>query len=141
MLYISNKSYLIICIICNPPFKQCISTNIAKVFLKLLDKHFRKSSILHNKFKRNFVKVNNSCTQNHDRSIFNLRTEKCLPYNCQKKEEHGVLQISPHAHLCQIPPFGIFLPPTAISSPPPPPPTTFPFHSTRFPSSRILAID
>ena len=121
MIYISNKCYLIICIICNPPFKQCVSTNIAKVFLKLLGKHFRKSSVLRNKFNRNFVKVNNSCTQNHDRSIFNLRTEKCLPYNCQKKEEHGVLQISPQYHLCQIPSFGVFLPPTAIRSPHPPP--------------------
>ena len=94
LIYISNKCYLVICIICNPPFNQCVSNNIAKVFLKLLDKHSLKSNILHKIFNRNSVKVRYSCTQNisqiisnHNMSILNSRTENCLPCNCQKKEE------------------------------------------------------
>ena len=113
LIYISNKCYLIMCIICNPPFNQCVLTNILKVFLKFLDKNFRKSSILHKIFNRNSIKVNYSCTQNHDMRILNSRTQNCLPYNCQKKEEHGVLQVSPPPHLCPTPPSPTWAFPTA----------------------------
>ena len=109
------------CIICNPPFNQCVSTNILKVFLKLLDKHFPKSSILHKIFNRNSIKVNYSCTQNHDMRILNSRTQNCLPYNCQKKEEHGVLQVSPPPSPTYVqppPPLGLSPLPTSIDSPP-----------------------
>ena len=120
LIYFSNKCYLIMCIICNPPFNQCVSTNILKVFLKLLDKHFPKSSILHKIFNRNSIKVNYSCTQNHDMRILNSRTQNCLPYNCQKKEEHGVLQVSPPPPplMSNPTPLGLSPLPTSIDSPP-----------------------
>ena len=136
LIYISNKCYLIMCIICNPPFNQCVLTNILKVFLKFLDKNFRKSSILHKIFNRNSIKVNYSCTQNHDMRILNSRTQNCLPYNCQKKEEHGVLQVSPPPFMSNPPPpLGLSTLPTSIDSP------HFPFSFPQFPFSRILAID
>ena len=37
----------------------------SKGFLKLVDKYFPKSSILHKIFNRNSVKVNYSCMQNY----------------------------------------------------------------------------
>ena len=48
----------------NPPFSADIETNVAKTFLKLIDKHFPKLHILHKVFNRNNVKVSYSCTSN-----------------------------------------------------------------------------
>ena len=48
----------------NPPFSQAVSTNIAKQFLDLLDKHFPQNNQLHKIFNRNTVKVSYSCTPN-----------------------------------------------------------------------------
>ena len=48
----------------NPPFSQAVSTNIAKRFLDLLDKHFPQNNQLHKRFNRNTVKVIYSCTTN-----------------------------------------------------------------------------
>ena len=104
-------------IICNPPFNQCVSTNIVKVLLKLLDNHFPRSSILHKIFNRNSVKVSSSCTLNRNISNLNSKTQNCLPSNCQKKEEHGVLQVSSPPCFCPIPPLGFSPPPISIGSP------------------------
>ena len=41
----------------NPPFSQAVSTNIAKRFLNLLDKHFPQNNRLHKIFNRNTVKI------------------------------------------------------------------------------------
>ena len=48
----------------NPPFSQAVSTNIAKQFLDLSDKHFPQNNQLHKIFNRNTVKVSYSCTPN-----------------------------------------------------------------------------
>ena len=48
----------------NPPFNSMVSTNIAKKFLMLIDKHFPKGSVLHKFFNRNTVKVSYSCMPN-----------------------------------------------------------------------------
>ena len=47
----------------NPPFSQNVQTNIAKSFIRLIDKHFPKSHKLH-KIYRNNLKVSYSCTTN-----------------------------------------------------------------------------
>ena len=51
---------------CTPQvwFDQCISTNIAKRFLCLVDKHFAKHHPYHKFFNRNTVKVSYSCMPN-----------------------------------------------------------------------------
>ena len=41
----------------NPPFSQAVSTNTAKRFLNLLDKHFPQNNQLHKIFNRNTVKI------------------------------------------------------------------------------------
>ena len=58
----------------NPPFNKSVSTNIAKKFLLLLDKHFPRNNPLHKIFNRNNVKVSYSCTENISKII--KRTSK-----------------------------------------------------------------
>ena len=45
----------------NTPYNQNISTNIAKIFLKLVDKHFRRTHRLHKIFSCNTIKFSYSC--------------------------------------------------------------------------------
>ena len=58
----------------NPPFNKNVSSNIAKTFLKLLDKHFSKDKKLHKLFNRHNVKVSYSCTPNMGRIISLFQT-------------------------------------------------------------------
>ena len=62
----------------NPPFNKDVSTNLAKKFLDLLDKHFPKLAELHKIFNRNNVKVSYSCTENM-KSIINSHKKKVTP--------------------------------------------------------------
>jgi hypothetical protein len=55
----------------NPPYSKNVKTNVAENFLRLIDKHFPKSSILHKIFNRNSVKVSYSCMNNTKASISN----------------------------------------------------------------------
>ena len=48
----------------NPPFNKAVSTNIEKIFLRLINRHFPKFHRLHKVFSRNTVKVSCSCIQN-----------------------------------------------------------------------------
>ena len=48
---------------------KCVSTNVAKAFLKLVTKHFPKSHKLHKLFNRNTVKVSYSCMNNMSKVI------------------------------------------------------------------------
>ena len=48
----------------NPPCNQNMSTNIAKIFLKLVDKHFPRTQRLHKIYDRNTIKVSYSCVSN-----------------------------------------------------------------------------
>ena len=61
----------------NPPFNSTVSTNIAKRFLMLIDKHFPKGSAFHKFFNRNTVKVSYSCMPNI-RSIIAAKNKKLL---------------------------------------------------------------
>ena len=78
----------------NPPFSRNVSTNVAKKFLQLLDKHFPPSNSLHRIFNRNTVKVSYCCTQNlgniiksHNKKLISSNNQIILPCNCRKKEE------------------------------------------------------
>ena len=55
----------------NPPFSKNIKTDIARRFLKMLDKHFPKKSKLHKIFNRSIVKVSYSNMPNVERIIKN----------------------------------------------------------------------
>ena len=48
----------------NPPYSKNVKTNVAQKFLRLIDKHFPKSSKLHKIFNRNSIKVSYSCMPN-----------------------------------------------------------------------------
>ena len=53
----------------NPPYSKSVQTNVARDFLKLIDKHFPAASPLHKIFNRNTVKVSYSCMNNVKRVI------------------------------------------------------------------------
>ena len=61
----------------NPPFSKSVSTDVARRFLRLLDRHFPKKSELHKLFNRSTVKVSYSTMPSMARIIFkkNLNTE------------------------------------------------------------------
>ena len=78
----------------NPPYNKSVSTNIGRVFLNLLDKHFHKEHKLNKIFNRNSVKVSYSCTRNiehiiknHNRKITESYIEKSAEAksNCKEK--------------------------------------------------------
>ena len=79
----------------NPPFNKIVKTNIGKTFLKLVDKHFPRSSNLHKIFNRNTIKVSYSCTENmpmiiekQNKKIINAKPRPTIPTcNCRKKTE------------------------------------------------------
>ena len=61
----------------NPPYSENVQTNIASSFLRLIDKHFPKSHVLHKIFNRRNVKVSYSCTGNMS-SIIKSHNTKIL---------------------------------------------------------------
>ena len=81
----------------NPPFDKNVTTNVAKRFLQLIDKHFPKGHALHKLFNRNTVKVSYSCMNNmasiisgHNAKILNSNTEENnggKECNCRKRDE------------------------------------------------------
>ena len=78
----------------NPPFNLDVSTNVTKIFLNLIEKHFPRSSKLHKIFNKKTVKVSYSCTQNmsqiikrHNKKIAQKETQETLQCNCRVKTE------------------------------------------------------
>ena len=71
------------CLYYNPPFCKSVQTNIGKLFLALLDKHFGKSSEYHKIINRNCVKLSYCCSPNilalingHNRRLTSHTEEK-----------------------------------------------------------------
>ena len=76
----------------NPHYSKNVKTNVGKVFLKLLKKHFPGSHILHKIFSKSTVKISYSCMKNissvissHNKNVLNPRTAS-FGCNCRKKE-------------------------------------------------------
>ena len=76
----------------NPPFNKHVTTNVAKIFLKLVDKHFPKTNKLHKIFNRNTIKVSYCCMENvtqiikgHNKSVTSPKVAQILPCNCRNK--------------------------------------------------------
>ena len=58
----------------NSPFSSNVKTNIGKIFLQLLDKHFPKHHKYYKLFNRNNVKISYNCMQNMASVIQNHNT-------------------------------------------------------------------
>ena len=76
----------------NPPYSKNVKTNVGRVFLKLLKKHFPASHILHKIFNKNTVKSSYSCMKNinsvisyHNKNVLNSSAVS-FGCNCRKKE-------------------------------------------------------
>ena len=61
----------------NPPYSKNVRTNVARDFLKLIDKHFPKTSPLHKIFNRNTIKVSYSC-MNNVKSVISRHNKRVL---------------------------------------------------------------
>ena len=67
----------------NPPYSKNVKTNIARDFLRLLDKHFPPSHKLYSIFNRHTVRISYSCTDNmksfldkHNKTILKKHTNR-----------------------------------------------------------------
>ena len=77
----------------NHPYNQNVPTNIAKIFLKLVDKHFPRTHRFHKIFNRNTIKVSYSCVSNvqqlikkHSNFIQNKKNKTTHSCNCRDKK-------------------------------------------------------
>ena len=83
----------------NPPFNSSVESNIGKIFLNLVIKHFPPGHKYHKIFNRNNLKISYSCMQNmeaiiknHNKAILlsDSNKIKCTPSkscNCRKKDQ------------------------------------------------------
>ena len=78
----------------NPPFSLNVKTNVAKMFLQLIDTHFPPANKLHKIFNRNTVKVSYRCTQNisqiikgYNKKVTQIKRHHQLECNCRIKTE------------------------------------------------------
>ena len=78
----------------NPLFNKAVFTNVAIIFLRLINRHFPKSHRLHKIFNRNTVKVSYSCMQNmskiykgHNSKITSTPCNQLTLCNCRVKGE------------------------------------------------------
>ena len=77
----------------NPPYCLSVKTNVGRIFLKLIKKHFPKGNSLNNIFNKNTVKVSYSCMGNissiissHNKNILNPVSNTEYGCNCRSKE-------------------------------------------------------
>ena len=110
-----------------------VKTNIGKIFLKLVDKHFPKSNKLHKIFNRNTLKVSYSCTENmaqiikkHNKKITNT-TDKSTDPACNYITNTTDKSTNPACNFrikTKYPLNGNCLQPSVTTKPPPNPKTT-----------------
>ena len=87
----------------NPPFSRSAKSNIGKILLCLLSKHFPRNHTIHKIFNRNTVKISYSCLRNISSIISSENHNVLLPKqqsfgcNCRVKNEY------PLNGECQIP--------------------------------------
>ena len=78
----------------NPPFSLNVKTNVAKMFLQLIDTHFPPANKLHKIFNHNTIKFSYSFTQNisqiikgHNKKVTQIKRNHQLECNCRIKTE------------------------------------------------------
>ena len=77
----------------NPPYSLNVKTNVAKKFLKIVDKNFPKKHRFHKLFNRNNMKFSYSCLPNissiissHNKKVLSNTPPVTNACNCRKKE-------------------------------------------------------
>ena len=77
----------------NPPFSRSVKSNMGRIFLHLLSKHFPRNHTMHKIFNKNTVKISYSCLRNI-RSIISSHNHNNLSpkqqsfgCNCRVKNE------------------------------------------------------
>ena len=77
----------------NPPFSQSVKTNIGKIFLKLVRKHFPRHHKLHKIFNPNTLKLSYCCMKNisniikqHNATVLATSTTPKRLCNCRNKD-------------------------------------------------------
>ena len=93
----------------NPSFSLNVKTNVAKMFLQVIDTRFPSVNKLHKTFNRNTVKVSYSDTQNISQIIkgYNMRVTRIkrqhqLECNCYMKTECSINGESLKRKTCYI---------------------------------------
>ena len=79
----------------NPPYSKNVQTNVAKIFLRLVNKHFPKKHKFHKIFNRNTAKVSYSCIENmasiiikhHKRILNSTPQNQDAGCNCKRKDK------------------------------------------------------
>ena len=73
----------------NPPYDQCVSTDIGRKYLQLIDRHFPENHPYHSLFNRNTMKLSYSCMGNmgsiisgHNKKILNASEEPAPSKTC-----------------------------------------------------------
>ena len=69
----------------NPPYSKHVKTNIGKIFLNLIKKHFPPHHKFHKSFNKNTVKISYSCTHNIKTIINSHNTKILFPKNSTGK--------------------------------------------------------
>ena len=86
-----NKKWKIIRF--NPPFSRSVKSNIVRIFLRLLSKHFPRNHTMRKIFNRNTVKISYSYLRNISSTIFSRNRnilwpkQKSFGCNCRVKNE------------------------------------------------------
>ena len=69
----------------NPPYSANTKTNIGKIFVNLINKHFPKTNNVHKIFNKNTVKISYSCMSNissaisgHNKNLLNPTVTQVL---------------------------------------------------------------
>ena len=77
----------------NPPYCLSVKTNVGRIFLKLIKKHFPKGNSLNKIFNKNLIKFSYSCMGNissiissHNKNILNAVSNIEYGCNCRSKE-------------------------------------------------------
>ena len=77
----------------NPPYSQNVRTNVAKRFLRIVDKNFSKKHRFYKLFNRNNMKVSYSCLpyissviSAHNKKVLSSAPSGTNAYNCRNKE-------------------------------------------------------
>ena len=78
----------------NPPYSRNVKTNVDKIFLKLVKKHFADDEKLAKIFNKNTIEVSNSCMKNigsiissHNKSVLNPKSKEKHGCNCKNKDD------------------------------------------------------
>ena len=94
-VFVSLLSAVITHLYYNPPFSKNVKTNIARGFLKLIDKHFPHNNKLHKIFKRHTVRVSYSCSE--DMKCFINRHNKTI---LKKHDKQNTTKRTNDSRLC-----------------------------------------